>query len=100
MADKAIDQMISAFATGCLDRDNFIQFKKYIQKGGEVPRGEIGEQQNVMALIPTILEIEQPDEIIKEQVAKKIIEIQEKIKTRELGQPPKRKPILFGEMRS
>ena len=69
MADKAIDQMISAFATGCLDRDNFIQFKKYIQKGGDVPPGEIGEQQNVMSLIPAILEIEQPDEKIKEQAS-------------------------------
>jgi len=85
MADKAIDQMISAFATGSLDRDNFIQFKKYLLRGGEIPRGELGEQQNVMSLIPIILEIEQPDEKIKEQVAKKIIEIQEKIKTRELA---------------
>ena len=87
MADKAIDQMISAFATGSLDRDNFIQFRKYIQEGGEIPRGELGEQQNVMSLIPTILEIEHPDENIKEQVAKKIIDIQEKIKTRDLIKP-------------
>jgi hypothetical protein len=85
MADKAIDQMISAFAAGCLDKNNFIQFKKYIQKGGEVSKGEIGEQQNVMSLIPTILEIEKPDLEIKEEVAKKIIEIQEKIKTRDLN---------------
>lgn len=84
MADKAIEQMISAFATGSLDKENFIQFRNYVQKGGDIPDGELGVQQNVMSLIPIILEIEQPDERIKEQVAKKIIEIQEKIKPRDI----------------
>jgi hypothetical protein len=81
MSEKAIDQMISAFATGSLDRENFVQFRSYIQKGGKLPKGELGEQQNVMSLIPTILDIEQPEKRTKALVAKRIIEIQEKIKS-------------------
>ena len=80
MSDKAIDQMISAFATGSLDKKNFVQFKKYVEKGGRLPKGQLGEQQNVVSLIPTILEPETPEERVKELVAKKIIEIQRKTK--------------------
>jgi hypothetical protein len=80
MPEKAIDQMISAFAAGSLDKENFVQFKKYVQNRGGLPKGELGVQQNVVSLIPTIPELEKPDERVKELVAKKIIEIQQKSK--------------------
>ena len=84
MPDKAIEQMISAFATGCLGKEDFIQFKKYLQEGSEIPKAKLGVQQTVMALIPIILEIEQPDEKLKEQLAKKIMGIQKKNKPRDV----------------
>lgn len=84
MADKAIHEMISAFASGCMDKKNHIQFRDYVLREGDMPAGELGEFLNIMSLIPSILEIEKPDKEVKERVAKKLLsyqdEIQEKIK--------------------
>jgi hypothetical protein len=83
MADNAIHQIISAYATGCLDRDNFIQFMNFINEGGDLPKGEMGELQNVIALIPTLLELEEAPVDLKNHVAKQIIEIEAQRKKEE-----------------
>lgn len=80
MADQAIHEMISAFAAGCMDDQNYKQFKNYVRSGGELPEGELGELQNVISLVPSILDLEQPDAELKERVAKKLISLQEEIK--------------------
>ena len=82
MPDKAIYEMISAFAVGCMDKQNYMQFKDYIAEGGDLPKSELGELQNVISMIPVILELENPDPIIKDLVAKKLIGIKDEIKTK------------------
>ena len=82
MADQAIHEMISAFAAGCMDEENYKQFKNYIRSGGELPEGELGELQNVISLVPAILDLEQPQTELKERVAKKLISLQDEIKKR------------------
>jgi hypothetical protein len=82
MADKAIHEMISAFATGCMDKANFVQFKDYINEGGELPDRELGELQNIISMIPVILDLETPDPAIKDMVAKKLIGMKDEIKTK------------------
>ncbi|MEG8947808.1 anti-sigma factor [Rosettibacter firmus] len=82
MSDTAVHEMIAAFAIGCMDKENFIQFKDYVDNGGELPEGALGELQNIVSLIPTILEIETPKESLKDEVAKKLISLQDEIKTR------------------
>ena len=79
MAEKAIHEMISAFAAGCIDRNNFVNFKDYIDNGGELPYRELGEMQNLMALIPLILEREKPDPKLKEILANKMMGMQNEI---------------------
>jgi F0F1-type ATP synthase assembly protein I len=80
MADRIIHEMISAYAAGCMDKDNFDQFRNYKDSGGELPEGELGELQNLMALIPTILEPEKPDPKLKSRVAKRLMNLQGEIK--------------------
>src|ERR1035437_366337 len=82
MADKAIHEMISAFAAGCMDKANFVQFKDYINEGGELPDRELGELQNIISMIPVILDLEIPDPAIKDMVAKKLIGMKDEIKTK------------------
>ena len=82
MADQAIHEMISAFAAGCMDDQNYKQFKNYVRSGGELPDGELGELQNVISLVPAVLDLEQPDAELKEKVAKKLISLQDEIKKR------------------
>lgn len=82
MADRAIHEMISAFAAGCMDKGNFVQFKDYLNEGGELPVGELGEIQNIVSMIPIILELEQPDPAIKDKVARKLIGMKDEIKAK------------------
>lgn len=82
MASDPILEMISAFASGCMDKENFVQFKDYINSGGSLPDSELGDLQNIVSMIPVILDLEQPDPAIKDSIAKKLIAMQDEIKTR------------------
>ena len=82
MPNNPIHEMTSAFAVGCMDKENFVQFKDYIKEGGELPNGELGELQNIVSMIPIILDLETPDPSLKDKVAKKLIGMKDEIKTR------------------
>lgn len=82
MVSDPILEMISAFAAGCMDKENFVQFKEYINSGGSLPESELGDLQNIVSMIPVILDLEQPDPAIKDSIAKKLIAMQDEIKTR------------------
>ena len=82
MPNNPIHEMIAAFAAGCMDKANFVQFKDYLNEGGELPKGELGELQNIVSMIPIILDLETPDPSLKDNVAKKLIGMKDEIKTR------------------
>lgn len=82
MAEKAIHEMVAAYAVGCMDKQNFVQFKDYMQEGGDLPEGELGELQNIISMIPVILDLEKPHPAIKDMVAKKLIGIKDEIKAK------------------
>jgi hypothetical protein len=63
-----------------MDKKNLKAFREYIEQGGEMPVGELGELQNVVSLLPIILELEKPSPALKDKVAKKLISLQEEIK--------------------
>ena len=80
MASNAIHEMISAYSAGCMDKKNLKTFREYVEQGGEMPVGELGELQNVVSLLPIILELEKPSPALKDKVAKKLISLQDDIK--------------------
>ena len=80
--DQAIHEMIAAFAIGCMDKANYMQFKDYLSEGGELPKGELGELQNIVSMIPIILDLEAPNTAIKDKVAKRLIGMKDEIKTK------------------
>jgi flagellar basal body-associated protein FliL len=80
--DQAIHEMIAAFAIGCMDKANYMQFKDYLSEGSELPKGELGELQNIISMIPIILDLEVPNTTIKDKVAKRLIGMKEEIKTK------------------
>lgn len=82
MADQAIHEMIAAFVTGCMDKNNFEQFKDYLNEGGDLPKRELGELQNIISMVTVILDLENPNPSIKNMVAKKLIGMKEEIKTK------------------
>ena len=82
MADDQIKEMISAFAIGCMDRKNYKQFRKHLENKGELPKGELGDLQNIISLIPTILDFETPNAELKNELGKRLIQIQKDIKNK------------------
>jgi Anti-sigma-K factor rskA len=80
--DQAVYEMMAAFAAGCMDKENFIQVKEYLDQGGELPERQLGEFQNIVAMIPIILEFEKPAPEIKDHVAKKLISMKDEIKAK------------------
>lgn len=80
MSDQAINEMISAFAAGCMDKENYLNFVKYIRGGGELPYKELGKLQTLSAMLPVILDQETPPAALKNRVAKSLIQMQDEIK--------------------
>ena len=82
MADDAINEMISAFAIGCMDKENYTQFRNYVENKGKLPKGELGDLQNIISLIPTIIDIEKPSDNLKNELGKRLIQIQKDIRNK------------------
>ncbi|GJQ62263.1 MAG: hypothetical protein SCALA702_13160 [Melioribacteraceae bacterium] len=82
MSDTAIHEMISAFAAGCMDEKNHLYFKEYLEESRALPDKKLGELQNIMALLPLLLEEEDVPPDLKKQVAKKLLSLQDEIKAK------------------
>ena len=71
-------KLVHAFAAGCLEKDELIQFRNYLASG-EADEVEIGELQNVISLLPAILELDHPRPALKDKIAKRLQKITEEI---------------------
>ena len=61
-----------AFALGCLDKEDFIELMEFIDAGGSFPWQELGEYQNLCALLPSFLNVEEPPAGTKDKVARRL----------------------------
>ncbi len=67
--------ILHAYAIGCLDKDDLLKLEEYLSIGGELPWQELGEYQNLTALLPSILNIETPGPQLKDNVARQLYRI-------------------------
>lgn len=68
------------FSLGCLDKEDRKNLKEYIENGGDFNFQELGEYQNLVSLLPCILNIETPDPLLKDDVARKLYKLKDEIK--------------------
>lgn len=68
---------ICSFALGCLDRNEYFEMLEKMQDKLHFPFQELGEFQNLVALLPTILNIETPKPEVKDKVARKLYRIKD-----------------------
>lgn len=80
MPDQAINEMISAFASGCMDKENYLHFYHYFKSKGDLPYKELGQLQTLSSILPVILELEYPRPELKNKVARTLISMQDEIK--------------------
>ena len=74
--------LIQAKALGCLDEEEEKLFAKLLEEA-DFPWQELGQYQNLVAFLPTLLDIENPDKEVKDNIARKLYEYGEKIKVEE-----------------
>ena len=67
--------LLYAYALGCLEEKDLNQLKEIQDADEEYPWLELGEFQNLVALLPSILNIETPSPQLKDKVARKLYRI-------------------------
>jgi len=81
MADERnFNNDIHACALGCMDKEEYIDLIEFIEGGGNFNWGELGEYQNLAALLPSFLNIETPDSSVKSMVAQRLYKLKEEKK--------------------
>lgn len=82
MLDQEILEIISSFASGCIDKKNFDNLIDYIENGGKLPEDKLGELQNLVSLLSLTVEKKKAPSHLKSKVAKKLLSVQDEIKAR------------------
>jgi len=74
------NDFIYAYCLGCLDREDLYSFIDQLNSAGDINMQELGEFQNLVALLPGILKMELPDLQVKDKVARKLYRIKNEVK--------------------
>jgi hypothetical protein len=72
--------LMHSYSVGCLDLSDKKIMLDYFKTGGDFAWQELGEFQNLAALLPSFLEIEEPNPQIKDKVARKLYRLKEQKK--------------------
>ncbi len=91
--------LLYAYSLGCLDAEELDKLREYFGSESDFPWQELGEYQNLIALFPTILEIEEPGPQLKDKVARKLYRLRpEKKPPKEEEKPEEPKPDINQEI--
>lgn len=69
--------LLHAFALGCLEREEYDLMMEYFKSNQDYPWQELGEYQNLVALLPSFLNIESPEPRVKDMVARKLYRLRD-----------------------
>ncbi len=80
MSNMESMELLQAKALGCLDPEDDALFAKLMKEDKNFPWQELGHYQNLVAFLPTLLDIEVPEPQVKDDVARKLYELGEEYK--------------------
>lgn len=80
--EKDYQDLISAFAFGCLDVDEQSSFLDNLSRDQYFNWYELGEFQNLASLLPSILTIEKPGDDVKAKVAQRLYSYKDEIRAK------------------
>ncbi len=69
--------LLHAYALGCLNKSDLEKLQDYLKTSNDFPWEELGEYQNLIALLPSILSIEAPNPQLKDKVARRLYRVKE-----------------------
>lgn len=82
MSEQNYNSMLHAYAAGCLDSEELAALIEHIRQGGQISQKELGELQNVISLLPTILELEHPQPQVKDKIARKLYRLRDELRAK------------------
>jgi len=88
--EKDFSSLLYAFALGSLEREDLDVMMGYLKSNQDYPWQELGEYQNLVALLPSFLNIEVPDAQVKDRVARKLYRLRDQ-------QRPQRNTQIFSQ---
>jgi len=88
--EKDFSSLLYPFALGCLEREEYDLMMEYFKSNQDYPWQEFGEYQNLVALLPSFLNIELPDVQVKDRVARKLYRLRDQ-------QRPQRNTQVFSQ---
>lgn len=99
---QKFNDLIYAYSAGCLDQEELAEINEYLISGGKIPNTELGELQNIVSFLPTILELENPEPQVKDRVARRLYRLRDEIRAKvrpeikeeNSGQTPKNEKIF------
>lgn len=71
-----LNEMMAAYAVGCMDNENYSYFKKHKQIGGYLPEGSLGELQSTISYLPMILKNVSVSKELKNTLGYKLLQTQ------------------------
>ena len=83
MSDLQAKDLLQAKALGCLDPEEDGFFKKFTKEDENFPWKEYGSYQKIISFMPILLDIEIPDQEVKDKVAKTLYDLNEKLRPEE-----------------
>ena len=75
---KAID-LIKAHVIGCLEDEDIATLNSSMENDDDFPWQELGKYQNLVSIIPSSLQLELPNQELKDKVARKLYSIRDEI---------------------
>lgn len=79
LENNDLNEMISAYAVGCMDEENYSYFKKHKQMGEYLPEGVLGKLQVTISLLPVTLKSIKITENLKDRLGNKLLETHKNI---------------------
>lgn len=77
MANSPFYSLLHAYALGSLNKEDIKELKSYLKSGSEFEWSELGEYQNLSAMLPAILNLENPPAHLKDKVARKLYRLRD-----------------------
>lgn len=99
MEENKLKEILYAYSAGCLDKEDYPQLAGLLNSGNKMFARELADMQNIITLIPGILEIEQPNPRVKDKVARKLLRIkgEAKAETKPLEVSPEKETVAVNE---
>jgi hypothetical protein len=88
MDDKKKIKLIKLDTIGCISADDQAALNSLMTEDENFPWNELGQFQNLVALIPSSLQIEKPSWELKDKVARKLYDLRDEIKKQQEQKAP------------